>query len=690
MVRQVEFEGNRAIDSYTLTTVIATTQSSWFASTWWVRWIGLGEKRLFDELEFRRDVLRLVLFYRQSGYMSAVVDTVVRRTPRNIYIRFRIHEGEPVRVRRLDLTGFEGIFNIERRRNDLPLHVGDPFNRFLFQASADSLVSWLNDLGYPYAEVFRSLDADAGLLQADLGLEAVPGPTVRVERVDIEGLRGLDTSDVRAMLSVSPGDRLTRARLYQSQRDLYSMGVFRSASVSLADSASGEAGDSLARVLVRVNEGPRHRVRAGLGYATLECLRVQASWTVVGFLGGVRSLDVTGRVGNLGVGYPLDAGFNRKPNICPYLDDPLTSDTLTYSLNVTWRQPVFLSPRHTARIGVFAERRSEPEVYNRTAVGFNVGATFNARRTVPVTLSYNFSVGQTQARPEVYCRDFQACTVDDQAALATRRRFASVTLAVQRDRTNSPLDPTRGSLVALTLTHASRFVGSDSGYAFNRADIEVARYHPLSRHTVFAWRVKGGTIIPETFALSGQAARYVPPDQRFYGGGPNTVRGFRLNELGPRVYVTQDTTSANRQVLPNGDTVYLDARPAPTGGNSIFLANAELRFPSPLWPQWVRLGMFVDVGQVFERGTELIRLDNFRVTPGVGLRIATPLGPVRFDVAYNPYASERGQMFYADTTTGNPTSGSLTLISPAYPPSAAPPRRFLDRLIFQFAVGQAF
>lgn len=679
VVRELKFEGNRAIDHYTLSTVIATTQSSWFASYPLVRWIGLGEKRYLDEAEFRRDVVRLLLFYRQSGYMSAVIDTVVRRREKDALIRFRIHEGEPVRVRRFDLKGFEGIFNVERRRGDLPLHVGDPFNRFLFQASADSVVAWLNNLGYPYAEVFRSLDANAGLLQADVALEVIPGLRVRVGSVEIEGLRAFDTSDVRPMLSVHPGDVLTRDRLYQSQRDLYGMGVFRTASVTLLDSVPGGPGDTLARVLVRVNEGPRHRVRVGLGYATLECLRFQAGWTAVGFLGGVRSLDVTGRLGNVGVGYPLDAGLDR---ICPELHDPLTSDTMTYSLNVTWRQPVFLSPRHTARIGVFAERRSEHQVYNRDAVGFNVGATFNARRTVPVTLSYNYAVGQTQARPEVYCSIFQACTADDQAALATRRRFGSVTLAALRDRTNSPLDPTHGSVVALTLTHASRLVGSDSGYAFNRAELEIARFHELARRTVFAWRVKGGTIVPETFALSGQAARYVPPDQRFYAGGPTTVRGFRLNELGPRVYVTQDTTFT---VGPGGDTIYAGVRAAPTGGNSILLANAELRFPSPVWPQWVRLGLFVDVGQVFERGDEAISFAKFRVTPGVGVRVATPLGPVRLDLAYNAYATERGPLIYSDTV-----SGTLQLIRPAYTDQAAPPRRFVDRLVLQFAVGQAF
>ena len=680
VVRDLRFEGNRAIDDYTLGTVIATTRSSWWASYPLVSWIGLGEKRYLDELEFRRDVIRLLLFYRQSGYMGAVVDTVVQRTGKDAFITFRIHEGDPVRVRSFDLKGFEGVINIARRRADLPLQVGDPFDRFLFQASADSLLTWMNNLGYPYAEVYRSVDASAGLLQADIGLEAVPGQQVRVGQVDIEGLHKLDTGAVRKMLSVHEGDVLTRERLYQSQRDLYAMGVFRVASVQMVDTMPEDLGDSTARVLVRVNEGPRHRVRTGLGYATLECLRFQAGWTTVGFLGGVRTLDVTARLAQIGVGYPFDMGFQN--GICPYHDDPLTSDTVTYSLNLTVRQPVFLSPRHTAQFGVFGERRSEFQAYNREAIGFAIGVTVNARRSLPVTFGYNFSVGRTQAQPAVYCSDFFACDSVDQARLRERRRFGAITIGAVRDRTNSPVDPTRGSLVTFALTHASPLTGSDTGYAFNRAEVEVARWYALSRRSVFSWRVKVGAFVPENFDLSGQIARYVPPDQRFYGGGPNTVRGFGLNDLGPRVYVTEDTTVFT--MYPNGDTVYAGARASPSGGNSLFLANAELRFPLPIWPQWLRMGVFVDVGQVYNRGDEIISVANMKVTPGLGFRIATPLGPVRLDVAYNGYGTERGTLFFAYP------NGDLREYRGVYPATGSAPKNFVDRLRLQLGVGQVF
>src|SRR3989442_6638142 len=182
VVRGLSFEGNHAIDDYTLSTAIATTNSSAFATSPFLRWLGLGEKRSFNELEFRRDVVRLMLLYRQSGYMNAVVDTLVRREGRDVYIKFRIYEGDPVRLARLDVLGLDSILDVRRLKRDLPLQEGDPFNRALFQASADTVVSRLQNIGYPYADVLRNYDVDVAALRAVATLAALTGPRGRAGR----------------------------------------------------------------------------------------------------------------------------------------------------------------------------------------------------------------------------------------------------------------------------------------------------------------------------------------------------------------------------------------------------------------------------------------------------------------------------------------------------------------------------
>jgi len=687
VVRGLSFAGNRTLDNYTLESVIATTKSSWWARSPLVRWLGLGEKRYFDELEFRRDVVRLGLLYRQSGYMNAVVDTAVQRTARDVFITFRIHEGEPVRVARLDIKGVDGILDVAKLNRELPLHVGDPFNRFLLQASADTIVNRLRNTGYPYAEVLRNFDSEAGVLRAEVELEAIPGPRMRVGEVAIHGLHDVDTGTVRKLMSVRPGDPFKQEALYQTQRDLYGIGVFSSVNVLLLDSLppqEAEVRDSAVRVLVRVQEGPRHQVRLGLGYASIECFRVQSGWAAHDFLGGARTLDLTARVSKLGSTPKQATGLNQ---FCNPFGGTWTFDTLNYNVGVTLRQPAFLSRTRVASLGFFAERRSEFNVFTREAVGGNADITFNARGAVPVILGYGYSVGRTEANEGIYCSLFRLCEETSRAFLRDRRQFGALTLTAVRNRVNSVLDPSEGSIFTMTLLHASRLVGSEKPYEFNRGEIEFSKYYPIGRRTVFAWRVRGGTILPRNITLSGQNVGYVPPDQRFYGGGPNSVRGFGRNELGPRVYVVTDTTGDNidpEATTRAGETVYRSVQTTPTGGNTAVVLNAELRFPSPVLAQRMRLGVFVDAGQVWERGEELATIRGMRVTPGAGVRFSTPLGPVRIDAAYNGYPAERGPLLYQASPTA-----PIVAISPSYPPLRAE-KRFWQKIVLQFAVGQAF
>jgi outer membrane protein assembly complex protein YaeT len=680
IVRDLAFTGNRAVDDYTLSNAISTTNSSWAARYWWIRWVGLGEKRTFDELEFRRDVVRLILLYRQSGYMNAVVDTVVRRTPRDVFITFRIHEGEPVRVAQLDISGVEGILGLTALRRALPLQVGDPFNRFLMQGSADTIVTRLRNAGYPYAEVLRNFDSEAGLLRAEVHLEAVPGPRMRVGEVVIRGLHEVDTETVQRIMTVRRGSLFRQEDLYQTQRDLYSMGVFRAANVVLVDSLSPENGaDSTVQVVIDVQEGSQHRLRFGMGYGSIECFRVQSGWAAHDFLGGARVLDLSGRLARIGGVPPQDPkGFNQ---FCNPLDEKWTVDSLNYTLGLALRQPAFLSLSHTATLALFAERRTEFQIYTRHAVGGNADVTLNARGPVSVTVGYGYSVGRTEALPGIYCNVFRLCDAPSQDFLKRRRHFGAVTLMAVRNRVNNVLDPSEGSLGTATLRHASRAVGSEPPYEFNRGELEYAKYYPVGRRTVFAWRVRGGTILAQSINLSGQSVAYVPPDQRFYGGGPNSIRGYGRNELGPQVYVVRDTTVTNVDTIVAGGKVFRDVDVAPTGGNTAIVFNAELRLPSPVLAQRMRLGLFVDAGQVWERGDEVITIRDVRITPGVGVRFTTPLGPVRIDVAYNGYQAERGPLLFQ--------TDSIVRIRDSYPPLGAR-KSFWDRIVFQFAVGQAY
>ena len=205
---------------------------------------------------------------------------------------------------------------------------------------------------------------------------------------------------------------------------------------------------------------------------------------------------------------------------------------------------------------------------------------------------------------------------------------------------------------------------------------DAAWYRQLSRDVVLSWHLRGGAIFAPEVDVATQTGNFIPPEHRFYAGGPNDVRGFERNELGPVVYVVSkaEADGAAAEARPiNPDSVQVSA----TGGNTLAVGNVELRVPSPVFGSRIRLAAFVDAGGAWQRpeGDPVIR-----VTPGVGMRVATPLGPLRFDVAYNPYRLQAGPLFQFDE------NGDLT-------PVAGQNEYVLDRdgrITVHFAVGQPF
>ena len=679
VVRQLRFDGNKAISDEVLASAIATTNSSWFARTFLFRWLGLGEKRYFDAQEFKRDVVRLEVLYRRSGFPNAGIDTLVRRTPTNVTIAFKIREGEPIRVTALSVTGLDSLPEKVRRETlvDAPLHVGDPFNRFVMQASADTITRRLKDRGYPQARIFTSFETNKDAETAVVAFDAVPGKRAVIGEVNVAGTARIEPQLVRNLLISRPGRLYSQDELLQSQRNLYGSDLFRYASVTIDTTKLDPQADSVP-VIVQVNEAKRRRVRGGLGYGTDDCFRGSLGWTTRNFLGsGGRILDLTSRISKVGVGRPFDWGLDR--SICGNSrEDSVGSAKVNFNLGASIRRPAFLSPNNTIAVSVFTERRSEFKVYLRQETGTTVTLRRETpKRRIPLSLAYTLSYGRTEATAESFCASFNACTPDVVALLRQNRVLATLTASGTLPRVNNPLDPSRGSLSSLELTWSSRYLGSSSFQQFFRGVADYSWYRPITRDVVFSWRVRGGAIFAPTVDVATQSGNFIPPEQRFYGGGPNDVRGFERNELGPVVYVVPqgevDTAALqSRAINPDRVTV------AATGGNTLAVGNVELRVPSPVFSSRLRLAAFVDAGGVWQRGSGNPAV--IRVTPGAGIRLATPLGPARLDVAYNPYRLQAGTLFQVDTL------GALTPV----PGQENFVKSRKSRFTFHFAVGQAF
>ena len=720
-VRGLRFSGNRRFTDLELANAIVTTPTDFLRRT-----IGiLGERRCIVPQQVELDRYRLLIFYRNRGFYEATVDTAIAR-PRSgeVRVRFNIHEGPPVVIDSFTVAGLDSVQGAAGVVRDLPLGTGDPFDRFRREVTRDTLLRRMRNRGYPFARVLANYASDVANRRASVEYTVVPGPRSRVEvvRLDVTPRTGerreIPDRTVRALVGVDSGDLYREDALLRAQRALYATEAYERVGLSI-DSAQS-ATDSLVAVRVRLAETFTHAASASVGYGTLDCLRTQGEYTDRNFLNRAGRMDLIGRVSKVGIGDPLD----QAPGLCTSAAkrDPF-SLRLNYYAGATLRQPVLFGLRSVPAVTVFSERRSEYRAFLRTtSIGTIASLTSERRPRTPVVLSYQFEVGRTEAEPALFCSVFNLCNAADQQQIQETKPLGVVSLSVTRNRANNPLTPTSGSVSRLELRHASRVVGSDRDLQFNKALGDAAWYRPVGGgHTVLALRLRAGAVVGTQ--LNDSTRRFIPPQERLYAGGPSSVRGFRQNELGPVVYTVTgyDTVAVANPATGVAETYFREGtgrrvdRTVPTGGNAVLVGNAELRFPSPFLPELVQLNTFVDVGQVWNPGVSNLNLDvqGFRWTPGVGARVATPVGAIGVDLGYNAYAPRGGAAYFATPLGDSDSAGRLPVlcVSPnntipvtadaqgnliagagACPSSYEPTREdsFLRRLTFNFSINQAF
>jgi len=679
VIRKLKFSGNESFPSNILAAAIATTNSSFFATNGLVRWIGLGVERYLNERTLRVDAVRLKTFYQRKGFLEVKVDTTVIRTEEDAYITFHITEGEPVRVERLEIRGIDSLERRDRLVRDLSLVVGDPYDRDRLLISADTLITRLQDRGYPEVRVLiEKAEVNREARTADISILVEPGKPSVIGEIHVRGTSTIDSSFVASLLATEPGREFNRRDLIESQRQLYRSELFRFATVEL-DTAHFEPGSGTVPLTIQVQEGPMHRARSAVGYGTNDCFRLGAGWTARNALGRGQIFDVSAQVSKLGVGRPTRVAALEK-SICSALrDDSIGSSKMNYNFTTSFRRPVFLSQANSVALSLFAERRSEFAVFQREELGGSVTLLRETESRTPISATWRVAYGSTAANTVSFCAFFNACTETDINQLRQRRVISTVSGLIQRTRVNNPLDPSRGLAISAELTHSSKLIGSSEFSQFTRVIGDAAVYRPVLGSSVLALHVRAGAVVAPFVTLGGSEGNFIPPEHRFYAGGPNDVRGYNRNELGPLLYVVLESqldTTSGTPVVPE-DSV----RNAATGGNSLIVANAELRIPSPFMADKIRLALFVDAGTVWQRGGEgQGGSPAMRFTPGFGLRFLTALGPARLDVAYNPHRLPASRLFLIRR------NGDIELLQDNFRRT----RNTGRGIVFQFGVGQAF
>jgi outer membrane protein assembly factor BamA len=717
-VMRLDFEGNRAFSDAELSKFIVTTPSAWAR-----RYLHLPftVKHCLDRSELPNDRARLIIFYRRRGYPKATVDTAVNvLAPGAVEVKFKINEGPPVILRSFALVGMDSVPEKTRIVRDLPVREGRRFDRFVIDAAADTVRERLHNNGYPRAEAENHFNVNDSALVAWDTLTVIPGPRTKIGaiKINVSPLPGkkqqIPTRIVSRIMGLDSGALFREYEVIDAQRALYQTEAYQHVSITPDSSA-----DSLITLYANLAEAPMHAARVGAGYGTLDCFRLTGEFTDYNFLSGARRLDFNARVSKIGIGKPLDGA----PGLCPQAKKDVFSNRLNYYMGATLRQPLFLGFRSFPTITLYTQRLSEYNAYRRTtAIGGIASEVWRGRTRTPVNLTYSMDLGRTEAQPALFCAVFNLCELAERLRIERTQQLAVLSLGITRDNSNSLLSPTRGSIVRLEGRHSSPAILSNKDLQFNKIVGDASRYINAGGGNVLALRIRGGSVFGRNVA---SVTGFIPPQERLYAGGPTTVRGFSQNELGSLIYISRPKYVAflSTDLLFRPDTVVLQPlddssyrRVVPVGGNSLLVANLELRLRSPVLPDLLQFTIFTDAGEVWNRGTPEVSSVKLKVTPGIQLTAFSPVGPVRLAVGYNPYQRPKGPIYYEATELAdapllcvsplnnipthffydNPqaptTLTRITQNTGTCPATYQPAKQTSlgSKLTFSFAIGQAF
>lgn len=514
-----------------------------------------------EDLEY--DLERLKTFYRKQGFFHTQVRSQVEYGPdHEVKVKIEIEEGPWVKVTALEVEVVEAPVKFSELQRKWPLKVGDRFSEEAYDDLKRLYLNYLPNHGYPGVKAEGRVLVDEDKNTAQVHLKVDPGPLRRFGPARVKDAHRLETpvEAILEKLTFKPGETFSLSELYKSQRRLYGLDLFQSV-VLTPEEVPPQVPEI--PITLEVKEKKKRSLKVGLGYGDEDEFRARLGLRFRNLWGGGRVLNVDSKYSSLG-----------------------------YLVEESFTNPVILG-RFDFVNQTGARRRDLP--------GFTDQAYFvqnRLERDLPWDLRLFFGHGLEFARPF----DIPVATLIRLQGTEPEKVYrASFMLGgLRRDTMDDPANPRQGGTISFANQLAPDFLGSELQFA--QTVVEARQYQALGDSDfVLAGRLKFGLIQPI------QATHQIPIHRRFFSGGANSVRGYKLDYLGPR--------------NPNGD---------PIGGNAVLEGSLEGRFPL-----YKKIGgvVFMDFGNVFLRAGD-IDPGQLRYSPGVGLRYLTVIGPVGIDVAF--------------------------------------------------------
>jgi len=634
-VKSVEFVGNNAYSSYRLKDIIKTHEANLLS------FLGGGDVYDPDRVEADRDLIRR--FYLKHGFADVqVVAALTEYDPekKGFLVTFKIEEGQQYRVATVNFASSIGTLDGNSLSSFSRVYVGSLYNAEALEKSVEEMQIEASRRGYAFAIVRPRGDRNFEAHTVSITFAIDEGPRTYIERINVRGNTRTRDYVIRREFDVSEGDAYNRALVDRAERRLKNLDFFKSVKIT------AEPGSSSDRVvlIVDLEEKSTGDFSVSGGYSTTDGALAEVSISERNFLGRGLFAKASVTYGQYARGYSLSL-------VEPYLLDyrvalgldffqrqQLANSFISYGtktlgfsprLGFGLREDLSLQLRYSIYQQEIQLPANLANCNNNAANGllaFNPSPAFAASQTPPIDLAATNGLG---------------CYFDGEASLPVRKELQAgktLTSAVGYSLNYNTLDNNKNPTDGLLVDFKQDFAGVGGDVRYLKSAVDAKYYAPLVADIVGLIHVQAGIL-----NSVGSDIRMLDHFQM----GPNLVRGFAPNGIGPR------------DLNPFGTNDAL-------GGTKYWGASAELQMPFWFLPKEVGLkgSVYADAGSLYDyKGptswaqtgevnlpgcvpstrnpvnagtcTGLV-FDNgnvVRSSVGVGLIWASPFGPLRFDYA---------------------------------------------------------
>lgn len=551
--------------------------------------------KVFKPQNLQRDWVKMVLYGRNEGFSDfnlsePKIDFNEDQT--EVTLSYEVTEGEKVDFGTVSFEG-NNVFTQEELQEHVYVRSGKLYNQKDFDDTVLSIQQQYANKGYLQVRVDPQKTIENGKL--NINYDISEGNVFYIDNIDVTGYENTKKYVFTREISVKPGDLYDSEKIQRSQTKILNLGFINDVQIDIQPTADPQKVD----LGFHVVEGRPGMFTAGLAMSSLDGLYGEVS---------INHMNLFGRAQRL--------------SLRTLFGEEILDYTVSWSTPWIYEKPISLGADlfNTRRYRSFSD---ENQAYTEKRVGgrLRIGPRFNDD-IYQLSFSYAFeNIDIYDVEDEFKCVggvDSDACIPEGDQYMST----FSADFAV--DTRDNIWDPTSGWRNSLGVSLAGGPIGGD-------LDLWYLNARSIFNHTV----LNIGGNYPIVFVLSnkiGSVRAYgrtkeVPPYEKFFLGGADTVRGYeRAGEVGPKY-----------------------------GGTTYYVMNAELRFPLAREGRrtMAQFALFADIGNSWNHFDDVDfsfgpEDSQFKAGVGVGLRFTTPSLPIRIDWGYglNHKSHEDRSHFY--------------------------------------------